>query len=269
MFGFYDTYLKFFGLNISYYGLIIAIGMGIGVWLACNNAKARKLSSNDILIIACFVIPLAIIGARAYYIIFEHEFIHSFWQIFEIWNGGMAIYGGVIGGALAIGLYCLIFKKNFFDVADIAVPTLILGQSIGRIGCYFAGCCYGIEVTDPNLMWFPLSVQINGVWHLSTMFYESIWNLGVFLVLMLLLRKFKIKQRGAISAWYLILYGTGRAWIESLRGDSLYIGAIKVSLLLSIILIALGIGILVFYYVWNKKHPKKDGKQENIVLKKD
>ncbi len=261
MFGFFSDHFLFFGLSISYYGFIIACAMAFGVWLACSNAKARKIKTNDLIIIACYALPLAIIGARVYYFVTNLSMYSSFWQIFEIWKGGLAIYGGVLGGALGVGLYCLFHKKNFFDVGDVAVPSLILGQAIGRIGCYFAGCCYGMEVTDPSLQWFPLSTYVHGAWHLSTFFYESLWNLATFLVLMLLLRKFKVKQRGAVAAWYLILYGIGRAWIEALRGgeggDSIRVGGIQISLLLSIILIVVGIAILVFFYFWNKKKAKE------------
>ena len=190
LFGFTSHSFFIFGLEITYYGFIIAIGMALGVLLACKNAKLRGLTSDDFVIAACYVLPLAIIGARLYYVIFSGQ-SYTFTEVFRIWDGGMAIYGGVIGGAIGVTLFCLIHKKNFLDVADVVAPSLILGQAIGRIGCYFAGCCYGIEVTNENLMWFPLSTQINGVWHLSTFFYESLWDLAVFVILLVLLRKNK------------------------------------------------------------------------------
>lgn len=254
MFGFYDSYFLLFGLKITYYGLIIACGMALGVFLACKNAKKRGLSSNDILILACYVLPLAIIGARAYYVIFADR-PYSFVEILRIWDGGLAVYGGVIGGTLAVGLYCLIHKKNFFDVADICVVSLILGQCIGRIGCVFAGCCYGLEVTDPNLQYFPFAIkEANGHWYLATMLYESLWNFIGFSILILMLRYFNIKQRGIIAGSYLIYYGVGRAWIEGLRGDSLYIGSLRVSQLLSIILIAVGVAIVTTFVVLGIKN---------------
>ncbi len=256
MFGFYDKYFLFFSLEITYYGFLIACAMGLGVFIACKNAKKRGLKSEDVLMLACYVLPLAILGARLYYVIFSDNSF-SFWELFKIWDGGMAVYGGVIGGALGVGLYCLIHKKNFFDLGDIVVPSLILGQAIGRIGCYFSKCCYGFDVTGTNLAWFPLSaIMDDGHWHLSTFFYESIWNLMGFLVLMLLLRKSKIKQRGVITAGYFIIYGTGRTWIEALRadtGDSLYIGSMQVSQLVSILLIVLGVGLILFYYIKGRK----------------
>lgn len=240
MFGFFDSYFLFFGLHITYYGFLIAIGMAIAVFVACKNAKYRGLKADDLIIGACYVLPLAIIGARLYYVIFaDHSF--SFGEIFRIWDGGMAIYGGIIGGAIGVILFCAIHKKNFLDVADLAVPSLILGQAIGRIGCYFAGCCYGVEVTDPSLMWFPLSTQIDGVWHYSTFFYESLWDLLGFVILMLVLRKSHIKNRGIVMCLYLIIYGSGRAWIEGMRGDSLYIGSLRVSQVLSILLVVAGV----------------------------
>lgn len=244
LFGFTDHSFFLFGAEITYYGLLIAVGMALGVYVACKNAKLRGLTSDDFIIAACYVLPLAIIGARLYYVIFS-DHSYSFGEIFRIWDGGLAVYGGVIGGAIGVALFCLIHKKNFLDVADVIAPSLILGQAIGRIGCYFAGCCYGIEVTDLNLMWFPLSTVINGEWHLSTFFYESIWNFIVFAILMVLLRKDKYRYRGSSIAMYFILYGIGRAWIEALRGDSLYLGSIKVSQLLSILLIIGGV-ILIF-----------------------
>lgn len=260
MFGFYDSYFLFFGLEVTYYGFIIALAMALAVFVACLNGKYRGLKTDDLVICACYVLPLAIIGARLYYVIFSGDH-YSFGEVFRIWDGGMAIYGGVIGGAIGVMAYCLIHKKNFLDVGDIAVPSLILGQAIGRIGCYFAGCCYGIAVTNPGHMWFPLSTQIDGVWHYSTFFYESLWDILGFVVLTLLLRKSGIKQRGAVASLYLIIYGSGRAWIEGIRGDSLMLGAIKVSQLLSLILVVVGLVILIVVYFLTKDKRMKSLKE--------
>ncbi len=264
MFGFFSDHFLFFGLHISYYGLIIAVAMGLGVFLACKFGKLRGLTSDNLIVVACYVLPLAILGARAYYCIFSDR-SYSFIEFWRIWDGGLAVYGSVIGGAIGVMLYCLIHKKHFLDVCDVIAPCLLLGQAIGRIGCYFSQCCYGIEVTDPKLQWFPLAtiIDLDGKWHLSTFFYESLWNILGFVVLILLLQVFKVKQRGAISASYLIIYGIGRAWIEGLRGDSLYIGSIKVSQLLSIILIVVGLGILVFYFIKNSRVPNM-GRAKNL-----
>ena len=264
MFGFYDKYFLFFGLEITYYGLIIAVGMALGVLVACKNAKYRGLKSEDLILVACYVLPLSIIGARIYYVLFSLDKFTNFWQIFEIWKGGMAIYGGVIGGAIGVMLYSLIHKKNFLDVADIAVPALILGQALGRWGNFFNQEAYGFYIQSQGMKWFPFGVFIENCtqtgclcagsgWHLATFFYESIWNLATFAILMILLRKNKLKYRGSLMSLYLIIYGIGRAWIEGLRMDSLYIGSIRTSQLLSILLIIFGIGFILVSFLLHKK----------------
>ncbi len=264
MFGFYSKHLTFFGLDITYYGLLIAIGMGLGVFVAYKNAKLRGLKGDDLILVACYVLPLAIIGARIYYVLFSLDEFTNFWQFFEIWNGGMAIYGGVIGGALGIMIYCLIHKKNFLDVADIAVPALILGQVIGRWGNFINQEAYGIYIDNPSMSWFPFGVYIENCtqsgcfcdgsgWHLATFFYESLWNLIAFFALMYLLRKNKLRYRGSLMSLYLIIYGVGRAWIEGLRMDSLYIGSIRTSQLLSILLIVFGVAFILMSFVLHKK----------------
>lgn len=271
MFGFYEKSFTFFGLNIAYYGLIIAIGMGIGVFIACKNAKFRGLKTDDLIVIACYALPLSIIGARLYFVLFSLDSFHSFVEVLQIWNGGMAIYGGVIGGAIGVALYCLIHKKNFLDVADVIVPSLILGQAIGRWGNFINQEAYGMAIQSESAKWFPIGVYIENCtqtgctcggagWHMATFFYESIWNLATFAILMVLLRKEKLKYRGSLMCFYMIIYGAGRTWIEALRMDSLYIGKMRVSQFLSILMIAFGICFIVTSYFLHKK-----GKIKSIV----
>ena len=268
MFGFYDTYMKLFGLTITYYGLFVALGMAAGVFVAYKLAKLRGFKGEDFLIAACYIIPLAILGARLYYVIFSDQ-KYTFLEFFQIWKGGLAVYGGVIGGALAVALYCLIHKKNFFKMADIAVVALLLGQGIGRIGCYFGGCCYGIEVTNESMKWFPLSTQIDGVWHYSTFFYESFCCFIFFALFMYLIIK-KIKITGVMTGLYLVCYGIARCVIETFRGDSLYIGAVKVSQLLSGLLIAVGVIMILLSLDINKNRESDiDYKSQNKVQKQE
>ena len=138
-----------FGFEIAWYGLIVALGMLFGVIVAILICNRKKISKEMPIDIALFALPTAIIGARLYYCIFNG--VSSFWQIFRIWDGGMAIYGGVIGGFLGVLLCCKIKKYSLLEACDLAAPCLILGQAIGRIGCYFGGCCYGVETLNPNL----------------------------------------------------------------------------------------------------------------------
>jgi len=238
---------QIFGIEISFYGIIIALAITFAIFVATKIAKKRNFTKDDIFTLALYVIPFSIIGARLYFVIFS-GYNYTFWQIFEIWNGGMAILGGVIGGTLAIVLYSIIHKKNFLALADIAAPSLIIGLAIGRIGCYFAGCCYGIETVDPALQLFPISEQINGVWHLSTMFYESFWCFLCFPFLLWIFNK--SKSVGIATFSYMIMYGFGRFFIEIFRGESLYLfdTGIKVSQALSAVIFLVGIiGIVAIY----------------------
>ena len=251
--------ISLFGLNISLYGLIISIGMLLGIVVACLICKKKDLDFTMPLDLALFALPCAIVGARLYYCLFNG--VDRFVQIFEIWNGGMAIYGGVIGGFLGILLCCKIKKYSLMQACDIAAPCLILGQSIGRIGCYFAGCCYGVETTNPALQVFPLSVLIDGHWHLATFFYESLLDLIGFFILILI--TLKSKRAGNVTAGYFVTYGLIRVVLEQFRdpSESLMLGAtgIKVSQLLSFILVIIGIIIFVINFKLKNKEAKTNG----------
>ncbi len=246
-----------FGLNIKFYGIIMAFAMLVGVILACVNGKKKGFTSDNIILLACYALPLAVIGARVYYVLFSLDKYTNFWDVFKIWEGGLAIYGGVIGGAIGVGLYCLIHKKNFLKLADIIVPSLILGQAIGRWGNFFNQEAYGYEITNPSFQWFPVAVYIEstGTWHMATFFYESLWNLIVFGVLMLMLYKSKIKEDGVLMSTYLILYGIGRVVIEGFRTDSLYLGSVRISQLLSGLLVVFGVAYICIVY--GLKYSKK------------
>lgn len=247
--------ISIFGFEIKFYGILIGLAMLLGVLIAIKNSKFRGIIGDDVITLALYALPLSIVGARLYYVIFSSH-SYTFWEIFEIWKGGMAIYGGVIGGAIGVALYCLIHKKNFLDLADIAVPSLILGQAIGRWGNFFNQEAYGNLVTNPSLQWFPFSVFIEntGTWHLATFFYESVFNLIIFFILLYLIKKVKIK--GVVMCAYFIGYGIIRFFIEGLRTDSLYWGSIRVSQLLSLIMVVASIGFLIYLLCKHKKNEK-------------
>ena len=145
-----------FGLTIEYYGIFMALGMLAGMLVAMRLCKHRGMDSNAIFTLAIFTLPSALIGARLYYVIFDQE-VWSLKQILFT-RGGFAVYGGIIGGVLAVIIYCLIKKVSIVKMFDILAPALIIGQFIGRIGCYFGGCCYGQLVINQALQWFPLSL---------------------------------------------------------------------------------------------------------------
>lgn len=240
-----------FGLHISIYGLLMAVGFVVAYFVANHLFKKSGEFKKDITIdLLLIIFPLSILGARIYYCVFSTESF-TFVEFLQVWNGGLAIYGGIIGGLIGVVIYALIKKINVLKLTDVIAVGLILAQGIGRIGCYFGGCCYGIEVTNPNLCWFPFSVLIDGHWHLSTFFYEAIWNILGFILLYFVYNK--TKQKGLITGVYLAYYGLGRCVIETFRGDSLYIGSLKVSQVLSGVIILIGIGLIVYSLISSKK----------------
>ena len=247
-----------FGLKINFYGIISALSYLLGVVITCCLSKKRGLKTEDIITLACYVIPMAVIGARIYYVLFRLDYYTNFVDVFKIWEGGLGFYGGLIGGALAVVIYCAIHKKNFLAIADIVAPALIFAQGLGRWGNFFNQEAYGYLVTNPNLQWFPFAVYIEklGEWHLATFFYESLWNLITFAVLMVLINKVKFKRNGMVAAFYFILYGIGRMFIEGLRTDSLYLGPIRISQLLSVLFVIMGISYVLFNAIKNKKSQK-------------
>ena len=260
----FSNSFELFGLTINYYGLISALGYLMGVVIVCLIAKKRGFKTDDIITLACYVIPLAIIGARIYYILFSLDEFTNFWDVFKIWNGGLGFYGGLIGGAFGVVLYCLIHKKNFLKLADIVVIGLVLGQGIGRWGNFVNQEAFGFYVDNPNLQWFPFAVYIEHChqagctcggsgWHLATFFYEFVNNMIICAILLTLLYKVNFKSNGIIAACYLIMYGFCRAVVEGLRMDSLYLGPFRVSQLLSVIFILCGITYIVITTILNKK----------------
>ena len=265
----FNNSFEIFGLTINYYGLISALGYLVGVIVSCFYAKKRGFKADDIITLACFVIPLAIIGARIYYVLFSLDEFSNFWDVFKIWEGGLGFYGGLIGGALGVVLYCVIFKKNFLKLADVVVAGLILGQGIGRWGNFVNQEAFGYYIDNANMQWFPFGVYIEHChqpgctcpgygWHLATFFYEFMNNLIIFIVLSLLLFKVKFKNDGIVASCYLIMYGFCRFIVEGLRMDSLYLGSFRISQLLSIVFILCGIAYIVFCVVKNKRKKTPD-----------
>lgn len=249
-----------FGLNIKFYGILMATAMLVGVLLACKIAKKRGLTADNIYMLALFILPLAVLGARLVFVLGADR-AYTFLEVFKIWEGGMSIYGGILGGALGVLLYCIVYKKNFFDVADIACVSLILGQAIGRWGNFFNQEVYGHLVTDPSWQWFPFAVLLdNGQWHYALFFYEFLINLAIFGVLMVIFKK--TNKKGLVTSVYLISYGTIRFILEPLRMAeyNLMLFGLKLSSLISVLSILAGIVILVLIYTkskWGRKVEKE------------
>lgn len=233
------------GWNIAWYGVIIASGMVLGALLAICRAKKENLKSDIIYDFLLVAAPSAIICARAYYVIFEWEnYAGEVLSVFRIWEGGLAIYGGVLGGLVTAVLFCRYHKFPLFRFLDLIVPSLVLGQAIGRWGNFMNQEAFGNLVANPSLQFFPFAVYIDalGEWHQATFFYESAWNFCLLITMLLLSRR--KPHTGTLTCMYFVVYGIGRFLIEGLRTDSLYvIPGLRASQLLSLILVCVGLGI--------------------------
>jgi phosphatidylglycerol:prolipoprotein diacylglycerol transferase len=250
------------GLNIAWYGVIIACGLVLGILLASMRARRRGWSADLPLDFILLAVPLAIIGARLYYVAFEWDyFAANPARIIAINTGGLAIYGAVIGGFLAAFLFSKAAKFPFLKLIDLVIPSLILGQAIGRWGNFINQEAFGALVTNPTLQFFPLAVYIEslGEWHQATFFYESFSN-AILLVVTLLLGRKGVRD-GTLLATYFIGYGIARAVIEGLRTDSLYLfGSVRISQVLSVVLVLVGIFLLVLIKKGKLKTKPYDGK---------
>lgn len=244
-----------FGIDIYCYGIIIVLGMILAFLYASRQIKTEGISQDDFLNMFIICIPCAIIGARIYYVLFNFSlYKDNLWDIFNLRGGGIAIYGGIIATVLAILIYSKVKKINFAKVMDILAAGLLIGQCIGRWGNFVNGEAFGAATSNI----FAMTIISNGVTIAKsvhpTFLYESLWNfLGLIIIL---LYKKKRAFYGEIFCLYLILYGFGRFFIEGLRADSLYIGTLRVSQILSIILFILGIAFIIFKRIQIKKAPK-------------
>lgn len=261
------TAFTVFGQDIYWYGIFIGLGVILGVLLALHEAKRTGQNPDTYLDFIIYAMIIAIIGARLYYVIFSWDFYGQHPEkIFAIRKGGLAIYGGIIGGVLTAIVYSHLKKKSFWVMADTMAPSLILGQMLGRWGNFFNKEAFGGFTDNLFAMRYQLSqvrasdvtpdilqnlVTVNGVDYIQvhpTFLYESMWSLCVFIILLILQRKKKFD--GQVCATYFFGYALGRVWIEGLRTDQLCIGNVPVSQALSAVLI---IASVVLYVYCKKK----------------
>lgn len=229
--------------SIYWYGIIICAGILLCVILGTRFAKKYALNSDTIIDYLLVALPSAIIGARLYYVIFEWKNYYKAnpSKIIAIWEGGLAIYGGIIGALLAVFIMAKIRKDRFLHLTDFAMPFIMLGQSIGRWGNFVNQEAYGAAT---NLPWGMTGNNIrlemgDSVLVHPTFLYESLWCMAGFIFLAIYRRKHQ-KNIGEITALYMIVYGVERAIVEGLRMDSLMLGNIRISQILSIILVFVG-----------------------------
>ena len=271
-----------FGIEIAYYGVIIALGMLAGALVAYREAKKTGQKVDDYIDFTLYTLIAAIIGARIYYVIFEWDYYSAHpLEIFNLRAGGLAIYGGVIASALTLFIFTKVKKLKFWLMADTAVQGLIIGQIIGRWGDFFNREAFGGYTDSLFAMQLPVSeakgitqeliehlVTIDGVSYVQvhpTFLYEGTWNLLLFIGICLYKRHKKFD--GEIFAIYLMGYGVGRFIIEGLRTDQLVIkalGGIAASQVLSIILIVLAVAFVIYNRVQLKKRTPvtRDGNEQ-------
>ena len=266
--------ISIFGFSIAYYGIVIVTGMMIAIWIAQREAKRTGQNPEQYLDLAMIGIAAGILGARIYYVIFAWDYYKDdLLSIFNIRQGGLALYGGIIGACIAVVIYSRKKKQNFSLLMDTASMSIVFGQIMGRWGNFFNREAFGDYTNNLFAMQLPVSavraneitqkmwdhvVTVNGVEYIQvhpTFLYESLWNVGVLLFLFWF-RKRK-KFNGEVFLMYLIGYGLGRIWIEGLRTDQLLLPVVglPVSQLLSGCLVV-GCTILV---VWKRKKLSSGG----------
>ncbi|MCT2537303.1 prolipoprotein diacylglyceryl transferase [Aquibacillus koreensis] len=241
--------------TVYWYGVIIATGAFLGLLLATRESNRLGLKKDLFVDLIVFAVPIAIISARLYYVIFEWErYVGGpWWKPFAIWEGGIAIHGALIGSVITAIVFARAKKESFWQIADIAAPSIILGQAVGRWGNFMNQEAHGGAVSEATynnyLQYLPDFIMnqmcIDGTYYHPTFFYESVWNL-IGLVILLVLRKVN-PRRGEIFLSYVIWYSIGRYFIEGMRTDSLYIiGELRTAQVISIVLVVLGIALMIY-----------------------
>ena len=231
------TAFSILGFDIRWYGIIIATGIVLGISIANYNCKWREIDYDNLLNIVLLSLPIGIIGARLYYVVFEFEnYKNNIIEAFNIRHGGLAIHGGLIFAIGTALIYTKVKKLPFIKFADVAAPCIILAQGLGRWGNFFNQEAHGDVVSYEFIKHFPMFIQkgmnIEGIYYNPTFLYESTWNLLVFIILMGILRK--SKKNGIVFFTYIGLYSIGRFIIEGMRTDSLMLGPIRIAQLVSL-----------------------------------
>lgn len=223
-----------FGIDVMWYGILMATGMILGTLLALKEAKRVGIKEDDVLDLAIVAIPIGLLSARLYYVIFNWEYYsQNISQILNFRGGGMAIHGALIGGILTGYIFTRIRKIDFLKMADAVMIGMPLAQAIGRWGNFINQEAHG---GPTNLPW---GIMVNGEKVHPTFLYESIWDLGIFIFLWVFRKK--KKYEGQIITYYITLYSLGRFFIEGLRTDSLMIGPLRMAQVISLVGVIFGI----------------------------
>ena len=252
--------------SVMWYGVVIALGMLMAIAYACYRCKQHGIKIDDLVDIAIFTIFFGVIGARLYYVAFNPANFKTLGDILNLRSGGLAIYGGIIAGALTIVVVCLVKKISWLQLFDCAGPGVMLAQAMGRWGNFFNGEAYGSIVEEGHPLYFLRMGLISNNTYLDfnttqmvyvhpCFLYESLWNILGFVLINLVYKKKKFDGQNAL--YYIAWYGFGRMFIEGLRTDALYIGqtGIRVSQLLGFLLFAIATALIIMGLIYVKNHP--------------
>ena len=242
-------------MTIHFYGLIIATGLMLAVLYCCKRSAQFGLKEDDVLDGVLWITPFAILCARAYYVAFSWEdYKDNLFSVIEIWKGGIAIYGGVLGAVVGMAVFCKIKKLSLPAVLDLILLGFLIGQSIGRWGNFFNREAFGAPTEAFSRM--GLFNTKTGAWEFyhPTFLYESLWNAAGFVLLHFLSKKRQFD--GQVALGYACWYGLGRAMIEGLRMDSLYWGNFRVSQVLAVVTCVAAAAILL-WQSFRSHDPKK------------
>ena len=243
----------FGGLEVRWYGLIITTGIILAMIYCYYRSKQEGISVDNLLDMAIYTIIFGIIGARIYYVLFSLDSYDSLLDAIAIWNGGIAIYGAIIAGALTIYVICKIKKIYFAKAFDMVAPAVMIGQILGRWGNFFNGEAHGGEVLESEFLYFIRMGLSHGegsrivYYYHPTFLYESLWNLVGFIIINSLYKKKKFD--GQIVLMYATWYGFGRMLIEGLRTDSLYLGVFRISQIVGFACFVVGAILLVLGFM--------------------
>lgn len=247
---------EIFGLSIRWYGILISMGVIAAMLVIYILSKKKKVDYDTIIDAFLITFPISIIGARLYYVAFEYKNYHSFMDVINIREGGLAIHGGVIAALIAGFIFAKYKKINFLEYVDVIMPGVILAQAIGRWGNFMNQEAHGGPVTEEFISKFPQFIQngmlIKGTYYHPTFLYESIWNLLVFAILVYILLRKREGNNGIVLAGYMILYSIGRFFIEGLRTDSLMFMGLRTAQIVSILGVILGIILIIWVNKTNK-----------------
>ena len=238
-------------IQIYWYSLFIFFGILVAKFVILKECKRQNINEDFIVNLIFYTVIFGLIGARLYYVCFNLDYYLKYpLEILEIWNGGLAIHGGIIAGLLCVFIYCKKYNAKLLKLLDIVVVGLIIGQAIGRWGNFFNQEAYGAITTLENLQKLGIpdfiidGMYIGGAYRQPAFLYESIWCLAGFIAL-LIVRHYRYLKTGQLTGVYLIWYSVGRFFIEGMRTDSLMLGSLKMAQVISIVGIIIGVMMLI------------------------